>query len=264
MSIIIGVTEWTLDQQRVDAIPRAKELGFDAIQLRILSREELEELQDTTLQAQYRQAADAHNIPILAFSMSIFDHFAFHKPEHEDDVWQILTSSIDVADAMGVPVVYCPSFQASQMTTADEITQTAKLLRRAIDYTGDRPIELATENTLDVAGHRALLQQVNHPKMKVLVDSYNAFVFGHKAADQIHELRDSLLNQVHAKDGLKHEMGSALLGQGEGNFEEATQALQEISFSGYVFSENEYGTDTAARTTADIATLKRLLNIVTP
>jgi sugar phosphate isomerase/epimerase len=94
--------------------------------------------------------------------------------------------------------------------------------------------------------------------MRVLIDAYNPVAYGYKAADLIHELRDMMCNQFHAKDGLKNQSGSTTVGEGDGDFAATAQALRDIGFDGYVICENRYDVDTEARTAADLAALKRL------
>jgi len=257
----LGICGWCLDVKGVETVRRARELGFDTMQIGVHSMADADTLRDPDVQKQYMQASQDHNVNIIGLSISIFDTFSFHAPENEAQIWNVLTGMIDAMVTMGVDLAYCPSFEASRITSTEEMGRVAGLLRCACDYIGDRRLMFATENTLDVAGHRELLNMVNHPKLKVLVDAYNPTVFGHHASDQIRELKDVLVNQVHAKDGNNHVMGSAPLGTGEGDFERTAQALHDINYDGYVITENNYDVDAEWRVQADTATLKRLLKV---
>ncbi len=259
--IQLGICGWCLDVKGVETVKRASELGFDTMQIGVHSFDDVDTLSDPDVQAQYIEASKAHNINMIGLSISVFDSFSFHHPDNEPRIWGVLTRMIDAMIAMDVDLAYCPSFEASRITSSEEMTRVADLLRRACEYIGDRSLSFATENTLDVAGHRDLLNQVNHPKLKVLVDAYNPTVFGHHASDQIRELSDVLINQIHAKDGNNHVMGSAPLGTGEGEFDKTTQAILDINYDGYVITENNYDVDAEWRVQADVATLKRLLQL---
>jgi sugar phosphate isomerase/epimerase len=100
---------------------------------------------------------------------------------------------------------------------------------------------LATENTLSNAGNRELVEpQVNHPKMRVLMDAHNGVWSGvYNAADMVRELHDVLCNVAHAKDGLKDHPDDVLIGEGDGDFPATAEALKEIGFDGTIMCESD-------------------------
>ncbi len=258
MTITFGVCQWVLDTTGVAAVQRASELGFRALQIGVRSLDQFAEMQKPAVQAAYLAAAATHNIEIVGMSLGIFNQIALHDATQADKVWEILSSMIDVAIAMQIELVYCPSYADGIISNTEERSRTSAMYRRACEHIGDRPLLIATENSLDAAGNRALINQVNHPNLRVLIDAYNPVVFGENAAGLLHELEDVLSNQVHAKDGHNQQMGSAPLGQGDGDFMATVQALNDIGFSGYVICENNYDVATESRTAADLATLKRV------
>ena len=223
MTITIGVTEWTLDKRGVDALPRARELGFDAIQIRLYSLDTLKALENDAVRTEFLAANDAHNMPIVGMSAGLFGQIPLHDATQEDYVVELWERIITVALGLNIQVVYCPSFGVSKMTTPAEIAQTATVFRRACEIVDERPLFLATENSLDAADHRALVEQVNHPKMRVLLDAYNPVNFGYNTADLVRDLSNINCNQFHAKDDTPD--GNALLGEGNGLLRNSAQDL---------------------------------------
>jgi len=258
----IGVCQWSLDRGGVAALARAAGLGFAGIQLGIVDEETAAGLMEPTLRQDYLQAAEETGVALLGFGVNALNRYPLHShPDSEDGrrAWQLLRSALDTAPAIQVSLVDWPACWRGEIGTDEALARASAMLRRGCGYVAGRPLLLATENSLDAAGHLRLIEQVGHPTLRVLIDSYNPVVFGHRAADLLRGLpAEMLCDQLHVKDGLAHVMGSAPLGQGEGHFEEFAQALQARAFDGWLICENDYATDTEQRVAADLAALTRL------
>jgi len=254
--ISIGVCPWMMDTDGIEAVQRASELGFTAIEIGVFNIEGYEKMRDPAVQNTYLEAASAHGIELVGISLNIFTQIVtLYSEEQEATVWEVMRNVIDAALAMNIELVCCGMFGDFSIHNADEMARTSAMLRRGCDYIGNRPLRIATENTLSIEDNRKLIEQVNHPNMRVLVDCYNGIWSGaFNGAEMVRDLSDMLCNVVHAKDG----PDDALIGQGNGDFLTTAQALKDIGFEGYVMCENNYRNDTEARTAADLATLKRM------
>ena len=261
--IRIAVCQWILDRSGVAALARAAGLGFAGIQLGLVDEKTAYDLREPALQHAYLQAAQECGVEILGFGVNALNRYPLHShPDSEDGriAWRILSGALDTAHAMNVGLVYCPAFLKAEIRTEEELARACAMLRRGCEYIDGGPLLLATENSFDAAGHLRLIEQVDHPALRVLIDGYNPVVFGHRAADLARELPFRYLcNQMHAKDGRDRIMGSAPLAQGEGHFVEFVQALKEINFDGWLVCENDYSRDAERRVAADLATLSPLL-----
>ena len=261
--IQIGVCQWILDRRGVDALHRAAELGFAGIQLGIGDEDTAVALRNPALQKIYLQAAEETGVEIVGIGISIMNKLPLHSPPDSDTgrcAWNVLRSALDTALAMGIGLVYCPSFFEGQIRTNEEFERASAMLRRGCEYIDGQPLQLAMENSLDAARHMRIIDLVDHPSLRVLIDGYNPVIFGHLAATLVRELPSSYLcNQMHAKDGHKNVMGSAPLGQGEGHFEAFVQALQAIEFDGWLICENNYNSNADELVAADLAVLRNLL-----
>lgn len=257
--ITIGVCSWMLDKQGISAIQRASELGFEAIELGVFSMEDYIEIQKPATQAAYVEAATKYNVKLVGIMVGIFSHiWGIHNKEHEETIRETLCNIIDIAASMKIGLLSCAVFDGIgdfAIHNAEEMAQTTAVLRPVCEYIGDRPIQLATENTLSNQQNRELINQVNHPNMRVVMDAYNGvWSGGYNATEMVRELSDILANSVHLKDG----PDNALIGQGDGDLIATAQALKDIDFDGYIISENSYKSDAEARAATDLATLKRI------
>ena len=261
--IQIGVCQWILDCSGVDALHRAAELGFAGIQLGIGDEDTAVALRSPALQKVYLQAAEETGVEIVGIGISIMNKLPLHSPPDSDTgrrAWNVLRSALDTALAMGIGLAYCPSFFKGQISTNEEFERASAMLRRGCEYIDGQPLLLAMENSLDAAGHMRVIDLVDHPSLRVLIDGYNPVIFGHLAATLVRDLPSRYLcNQAHAKDGLNHVMGSASLGQGEGQFANFVQALRDVGFEGWLICENDYSSNAEERVAGDLATLNALL-----
>ncbi len=158
--ITIGVCPWMLDTVGVAAVQRASELGFEAIEIGVFNLEGYNELRHPAIQAAYLEAAAAHEIELVAMSLGIFSQvIAIHSEAQEAMVWEMLSNMIDVAATMKIELVCCSMFGDAGINNAGEMARASAMLRRGCDYIGDRPLVLATENTLSNAGNRELVER---------------------------------------------------------------------------------------------------------
>jgi len=147
---------------------------------------------------------------------------------------------IDLADRIRVPLVYIPSFDVNEIRNVSDLVETARILKACCDYVGGRSIEVASENTLGVEDNLRLLNAVDHEKMRIMIDTYNPIIWGHRTVNLITELWPYLCDQVHVKDGKNNTMGNARLGEGDAEFAEVITALKGHGFDGTLIIENEY------------------------
>lgn len=260
--IKFGVCQWIMDRSGVDALARAAELGFEGIQLGI--REDDLEIRQPALQQAYLQASRETGVEIVGFGINSMNILPLYNPPDSEEgrrSHDLLRSALDTALAMGVGLVYCPAFFAAEIRTDGQLEQAAATLRGACEYIEGQPVLLASENTLDVTRNLRLMELVDHPSMRVLIDSYNPFLFGHRAASLVRQLPARYqCNQMHAKDGQDRVMGNATLGSGECHFDEFVRALKDVDFDGWLISETDYRSNADELASADLATLRALLS----
>jgi L-ribulose-5-phosphate 3-epimerase len=241
--IRIGVTQWSVDGEGPDALHRAAALGFEAMHLSSGEPEDAQTLDDVSLRDGYLQAARDTGVAISAIAPGGLNDLGLTSPSDSPNAracWDSIRIAIDAAVEMDVPLVFLPSFRAGEIRDARDMRRTAELLASACDYVAGRPVSIATENTLGADGNLRLLAGAGRPDLRVLLDTQNPALWGHRVAFLIDALWPHLADQVHAKDGRDGEMGNTLLGEGEASFLESAGALRDRGFAGAVISENDY------------------------
>ncbi len=259
--IRFGVCQWIMDCSGVEALPRAAELGFEGIQLGIA--EENRAIHEPALQNAYLRASQETGVAIVGFGINSMNVLPLFSPPDSDEgrrCHDLMRSALDTALAMGVGLVYCPGFFDAEIRTDEQLQRAAAMLRRGCEHIEGQPVLLATENTLDAARNLRLLELVDHPSLRVLIDSYNPVLYGHQAAALLHDLPARYQSkQMHAKDGRNQVMGNVPLGQGEGRFEDFVQALKDLGFEGWLISETDYRSNADELAAADLATMNALI-----
>jgi 2-epi-5-epi-valiolone 7-phosphate 2-epimerase len=257
--VAIGVTAWTVDGRGPETIASAAALGFTAIHLDSGHPGTDLCLEDPAVRDAYRQAASDTGVRITAIAGGGLNDLGLTSPVGSpaaEGAWRSIRIAIDSAVDLGVPLVFLPSFRNGEIKTAAGLHRTAEVLAAACDYAAGR-VTVATENTLDVAGHLELVRAADRPELRVLFDTQNPALWGHRPAAMVAPLWPLLADQVHVKDGAGGRFGDTLLGEGEAGFLETAEELRAHGFCGTLISENEYAGDRRVNAARDLAFLDR-------
>jgi sugar phosphate isomerase/epimerase len=255
-----GASQWFIDQTGPAVMARAGGLGFQTIHLDFGRPGEPDHLGAREQGESYRSAARQNNLEIGAFGIRAVEHIGMlggPSSQNAQKCRDIIHAGIDTAAEWGVRLIYIPSFFASEIKDDATLESTADVLREACTYSEGKGVEVATENTLGGAGNARLVAKVNHKKLRVLVDTYNPILWGQNVQQLIRAIRPHMCDQVHAKDGKDGVMGNAVLGEGDGQFDETAKVLVEENFQGTIIIENNYLKNAESRVPADFAALRR-------
>lgn len=256
----VGVAQWVLDRRGEAAVARAAELGFEVVHVDFGLLDDPEGLASGAARRRLARLASDRGVAIGAVALNAVEKYGLTRPADEHGARlsrDVIRAGVEAAVELGAPMVYLPSFHASEMRSRDDLRTTAAALREACELAEGTSLEVASENTLGADANRALVDAVAHPRLRILLDCFNPSLWGHRAGEIARALRDRLAGQVHVKDGRGGVMGNARLGEGEGRFDETADALVEIGFAGDLILENDYGEDALARSAADRAVLAR-------
>ncbi len=137
-----------------------------------------------------------------------------------------------------------------------DLLHLVEMLRRAAPCAADAGVMLGLENSLSPADNRKLVDQVDHPSVKVYYDPHNMARFGHaaEAVPGIKLLGRDRICQVHVKNGERLIEEPGLV-----DWRTALQALNEIGYGGWYVFESDH-TDHAQvveATAKNIAFLRR-------
>lgn len=233
----IGVAQWCLDRSGADAIYYAAELGLEAIHINPNDPHLVDFIGQPEYMASYQKASFETKVDITALACNILDRYPL--TQMQEYIFQV----IDLAGQMAIPLVYVPSFEASEICNGTELFETGQVLKISCEYIANRKIKLATENTLGIDDNNRLITIVNNKKFYVMLDTYNPVLWGHDPSQLVDGLWPHICDQIHAKDGINNIMGSTLLNKGEAQFKKTIDSLKEHGFDGTIILENEYAND---------------------
>lgn len=242
-AIKIGACDWGLPGAGLFAPDIAAACGLDALSLRIGVYENDYPLTQPELQRHYLDAQQRTGVHYCAIALNDFDNIPMHAaegtPAHEA-VWNLLPRAVQVAKALGVPVLQVPAFAASEIKTDEERARSAKALQYLCDAAGAAGICVATENLMNKQEFEALYQAVDRKNFFLYFDSQNYQLFrGYSETTILSALYPYMCDQLHVKDG-QGAMSGSLLGTGDSGFFETIAWLKAHDFSGTILLENYY------------------------
>jgi sugar phosphate isomerase/epimerase len=254
----IGLAQWCLGCTGPEAIDRTAELGIDLIHLDFGVPGEDNCLGPKKWRKLFRLACENQQVEVGALAVNVVERIGLldSRTFKSAKCQEIAQRAVDTAAAWHVPLIYIPSFHESEMRNEQDINHTADFLRKLCVYAEGCAVEVATENTLGVNGNLQLVRQTDHPKLRILFDSYNPFLWGHRPSELVEALRQHFCTQIHMKDGRNRGMGNASLGEGEGRFHETAKSLVASGFNGKIILENDYKTNGKQLINKDVGVLR--------
>ncbi|WP_239015255.1 sugar phosphate isomerase/epimerase family protein [Archangium violaceum] len=254
-----GLATWMLDEPGPAALDTAARLGLSCVQVEYAAPGLAHHAGDPAVRESYRRARERTGVAIVGMGAKAVNDLGMTAPAGtpaHDRCRAVMHGAIDAAADLEIPLVFFPSFRASQIHDDEGLRHTARLLREACRRAADQGLCVGSENTLGAEGNHRLVDVVDAPNFRVILDSFNPTLFGHRVPPLLEALHGHIADQVHAKDGVGGRMGSAPLGTGEGRFDETMAALRTLGFSGCILLENDYR-GAAHRIPADLDTLAR-------
>ncbi len=247
MNCLAGLAEWRLPVSGVDAVRLAAHVGAEGLQIAFR-----DDIDASALQA---EALD-HGIRLLALAGNNFNDVGLTA--ESGIVRPLLERLLDTAVALGVPLVFVPSFRRSAIDGPEAFTRTAEVLRWAAGQAAERGLVLANENVLSGGRARALVAEVASPAFRLVLDTFNPVAAGLHVADLVVALSACLADQVHLKDGPPAVGPSPLLGSGSGRLDDTLAALREHRVPVHaVVLENDYRDGDLVRLATDLAWARR-------
>lgn len=133
------------------------------------------------------------------------------------------------ADA-GIAGIEIPLVDNSRIENEQDKNAVIKSLGEALPTASKYKIEIGLETSLPPQSLKALLEEINHPLMRVTYDIGNSASLGYDTHEEIIAIKP-WINNVHVKDRL---LGGATvpLGSGNANFEKTFSTLRQIKYHG--------------------------------
>jgi sugar phosphate isomerase/epimerase len=216
--MIVGVTDWCLDEQGIGAVRECAQLGLGALQIGIANTEDEQRLDSTVWPGRLRDEADRQGILLSGIALNLLEQRGTGCAQGGAE-WvsalALVAGAVRCATRLGATLVYVPAFGKNRIESERDVETSAAFLRGACRIGADAGVFIASENTLSADDNLRLLSAVGARNFRILIDTYNPRVWGHDTAELIVRLRHAIADQAHVKDGFGAAMGSAPLGEGE-------------------------------------------------
>lgn len=249
----LGVCQWCIPAQGVQAIALASELGFAGVEMDMgIGKPGLELREEAVLDA----FVAAKEKTGLAYPALALNGIEMNRPQVEEEMRTLILRAAQIARRLGADMLQMPSFGSAQMEDEADFEQTVKALRFACDQAPD--LQIGSENTLGIQGNQRLLEQVNRDNFFIYYDGANIENIRGEDGAAFYTQMAGAIRQAHAKDLYLakpwQNAQPAVLGEGECHAREILETMRAFNFSGWIFVENGHDRERLKR---DLEMLKR-------
>jgi sugar phosphate isomerase/epimerase len=195
-----------LKRQKLSALPLAKEIGADGLELDmggLGNRETFDsKLADPATRQQFLDQAKALNITICSLAMTGFYAQSFAtRPTYQ----RMIQDCLDTARAMDVKVVFLPLGIQGDLVKYPELRgPIVERLRVAGKMAGRAGVVIGIESALDATAERALLEEIGSKYVKSYFNFSNAIKNGRDLHQELRILGRKNIIQIHCtnEDGV--------------------------------------------------------------
>ncbi|MER7001235.1 TIM barrel protein [Streptomyces sp. NPDC000410] len=250
MTPVIGLAAWRLPVHGVAALQLARRVGADGVQFDLGGPGRGPWLDAPGGIDTLRGAAGELGVEVLGVAGNVLNDIGLTEPAAEAVIERLL----DAAEALGAPLAFVPSFRRSAIDGPTMLARTAAVLRRAAVEGEARGVMLANENVLGPEDAVTLADEVGSPLFRLLLDTYNPRAAGVDVSRLIAHAAKHFADQIHVKDGVAGTDRTPLLGDGDGEVDEALAAVsRHLPATRALVLENDYRDGDEARLAADLA-----------
>jgi len=225
----IGACDWSIGgHSKTEALTTARKIGLDGVQVSLGKLENNMHLRQASVQQLYKEASAATGVAIAGLAIGEMNQIPY-KSDPRAEEW--VSDSIDVAQAMGCPVVLLAFFSEGDLKNDEKGQQEViRRLRKVAPKAEKAGVVLGIESWLSAEEHLRILDAVGSSHVKVYYDVANATTMGYDIYKEI-PLLNTRIAEVHMKEN------GNLLGQGVVDFRKVRQALDGIGYKGWIHIE---------------------------
>ena len=223
----IGACDWSLGKSSdPGSFAVARSLGLDGIQLNAGGVKNDMHMRKPEVRKQFLKEAKKNGMEISSLCLLDLNRVPY-KNDPRAEEWVI--DSIDVAEAMNVPIVMLPFFgKADLRDDAAGTDVVVRQLRQVVGKAEKAGVVIGIESLMSAAQHMAIIDRVGSPAVKVYYDVGNSHKAGYNIYEEIRWLGAKNLCEFHAKD-YKY-----LFGQGNVDFPRVRQAMDDAGYRGWI------------------------------
>ncbi|MGF7216593.1 sugar phosphate isomerase/epimerase [Spirosoma lacussanchae] len=223
----IGACDWSIGPPgSIEAFAVARQIGLDGVQVSLNMATDHEHLRKPEVLQAYKEAARQAGVGFGGLAIGLLNTIPY-KSDPRTDIW--VQDSIDVARALGVKTVLLAFFSNNDLRNDKKGQQVVIDKLKAVAPKAEKAgVTLGIESWLSAPDHRALIEAVGSPAVKVYYDVCNATVEGYDIFREMRELGTDLICEVHLKEN------GFLLGKGKIDLARVRQTLDEIGYTGWL------------------------------
>ncbi|WP_316829889.1 sugar phosphate isomerase/epimerase family protein [Pedobacter aquatilis] len=224
-----------LKRQKISALPLAKEIGADGLELDmggLGNRETFDnKLADPKILQEYLEKAKELNLEFCALAMTGFYAQSFAtRPTYQ----KMIQDCLDTAKAMNIKVAFLPLGVQGDLVKNPELrTPIVERLKVAGKMASKAGVVIGIETSLDARGELQLLKEIGSRNVKSYFNFSNAVKNGRDLSEELRILGRKNIIQIHAtnEDGvwLQHDPKIDLI--------KVKQTLDEMGWSGWLVVE---------------------------
>jgi len=266
----VGTLESVLRSDWVDVFPRARSLGFDAVELGIRGDDyrSTEVWLEGGLDA-LKERSTQSKMPIASFCLHTFWTYSFADANisNRTTAKQILFHTLQVCKELGAGTILVPVTNPNGLPTKQARERWTSEIRAsapdaesagvgiALEVVGESPVITGEEM-------KTLLEAIDSPAVGAYFDFGNAKMLGSDPISDIRVLGNHIF-QVHVKDP-RLDRTPCVLGDGDVDLEACLKALVEIDYSGPLVFETPPLNDARATAAQNLQTLRSLIEKIEP
>ena len=255
-----------LKRQKISAIPLAKEIGADGLELDmggLGNRETFEsKLADPVVRDQFLQQAKVLNIEICSLAMTGFYAQSFAtRPTYQ----KMIQDCLDTAKAMNVKVVFLPLGVQGDLVKYPELrAPIVERLKIAGNMAAKAGVVIGIETALDAGAELVLLQDIGSKAVKSYFNFSNALKNGRDLHQELRILGKKHIIQIHCTN----EDGVWLQNDPKINLKEVKRTLDDMGWKGWLVVERSRDatmpTAVKQNFSANTAYLKSIFQVINP
>jgi len=253
--LTVGVTDWNLKLgANPDALPLAKRIGFDGVQVSFGRRivDGKMPLDDPQTISRYLSLSGEHGIPIDGTCVDRL-HDNGLKSDKLAAKWVL--DAIRLTSALRASVLLLPFFGKCAIENADERNAVGDALREAAPEAAKAGVILGIEDTLSAEDNVRIMDRSRSKNVSVYYDVGNSTQAGFDVVKEIRWLGKDRICQFHLKDNPHY------LGEGTISFPRVLEAIRDIGFTGAANLETDThaGSDVEADMRKNLAYIRQAI-----
>jgi sugar phosphate isomerase/epimerase len=206
----------------------AKRIGLDGVQVDFGRGEDELPLFEAGLQQDILGHAEQNGLEVASLAMGVLNNIPY-KSDPRAERW--VEKAIDVCKLMRTDIILLAFFGNGDLRNDAQGTDgTVARLKNIASKAEKAGVTLAIESWLSAAEHRAIIDRVGSPAVKVYYDVGNSNKMGYDIYEEIRVLGE-LICQFHAKDY------DDLYGKGSIDFPRVREAMDAVGCRGWLVME---------------------------